>query len=116
MSTSLTDLDKLRDEDIEKLSALEVDLYSSVKQKWFEDNANPVEQTDFRNKRIELSTKIAALDTIRINKIAAKLVANQEALSDGIKDLSATISNINNAIKTLNQIGTLIGIISRILV
>ncbi|AFY93407.1 hypothetical protein [Chamaesiphon minutus] len=116
MSTSLTDLDKLRDEDIEKLLALEVELYSSAKQKWFEDNADLDEQTDFKNKRVELSTKIAALDTIRIKKIANKFAANQEELSDGIKKLSATIKELKNAIETLNQIGTLIGTITRILV
>lgn len=116
MSTALTDLDKLRDEEIERLSIIEEDLYSAAKQKWFEDNATPAEQIDFRKKRIKLSNQIAELDTIRINKIADKLEANQEALSDGIKELSDTIKGLDSSIKTLNQIGTLIGTISRILV
>ena len=112
---SLVNLDKQRDEYIEKLSALEVELYSSAKQEWFEKNATPEEQTAFRKKRIDLSNTIEELDTIKISKIADKFEANQKALSDGIEELSATISNLASSIKTLNQIGTLIGTISRIL-
>lgn len=115
MSTSLTDLDKLRDKCVEKLSTLETELYSAVKQEWFEKNATPAEQIDFRKKRIELSNQIEKLDTIRINKIADKFEANQKALSDGIDELSATISSLDSSIKILNQIGKLIGTISRIL-
>jgi SMC interacting uncharacterized protein involved in chromosome segregation len=116
-SEQLSELDKMRDEDIQKLKKLEDELYSSVNQAWFEDpdNATPAQKKDFKQKRIKLSNLIEDLDTIRIEKIAKKFKANESNLQEGINELSKTIKDISSSIDTLNQIGTLISTIVNIL-
>jgi hypothetical protein len=114
--TRLEDLDKLRDEKIDELWKLETELYSSKTQVWFENNATDVEQKDLIGKRVSLSNQIADLDSIRINKIADKFDANKQDLIDGINQLNATINGLTSSIATLNQIGTLIGTIAKILI
>jgi hypothetical protein len=114
----LLDLDKSRDENIQKLKDLEDELYSSVNQAWFEDsdNAIPEEKKDFTSKRIKLSNLINDLDTIRIEKIAEKFRENESKLKEGIDELSTTLGGISSSIDTLGQIGTLISTIANILI
>ncbi|WP_310425860.1 hypothetical protein [Chamaesiphon sp. VAR_48_metabat_135_sub] len=116
-SEQLLDLDKLRDEDIQKLKILEDDLYSSVKQAWFEDpvKATAEQKKAFKERRIKLSNLIEDLDTIRIEKIAEKFKVNESKLQEGIDELSKTIKGISSSIDTLSQIGTLISTIAKIL-
>jgi hypothetical protein len=114
----LLELDKLRDEDIQELKELEDKLYSAANQSWFEDpkNATPEQKKDFTHKRIKLSNLSNELDTIRIEKIAAKFKKNESELKKGIDELSTTLDGISSSIDTLNQIGTLISTITRILI
>jgi hypothetical protein len=116
-SKQLLDLDKLRDEDIQKLKDLEVKLYSAINQSWFEDSdkATPEQKKAFQEKRIKLSNLIEDLDTIRIKKIADKFKANESELQKGIDELSKTLKGITSSIDTLNQIGTLISTIANII-
>jgi hypothetical protein len=113
--TRLEDLRKLRDENVDKLWKLETELYSSKIQDWFENNATPLEQKALIRKRVSLSNQIADLDSISINEIADKFDANKQDLIDGINQLNATINGLSSSIETLNQIGTLIGTIAKIL-
>jgi SMC interacting uncharacterized protein involved in chromosome segregation len=114
----LLDLDKLRDEDIQKLKDLEDELYSSVNQVWFEDpaKATPEQKKAFKERRIKLSNLIEDLDTIRIEKIAKKFQTNESKLQEGINELSETLKGISSSIDTLTQIGTLISTITNILI
>jgi hypothetical protein len=114
----LLDLDKLRDEDVQKLKDLEDELYSSVIQARFEDpnKATPEQKRDFTNKRIKLSNLINDFDTIRIERIARKLKENELELNKAIDELSTTLDSIFSSIATLNKISTLISTITNILV
>jgi hypothetical protein len=114
----LLDLDKLRDEDVQKLKDLEDELYSSVIQARFEDpnKATPEQKKDFTNKRIKLSNLINDFDTIRIERIARKFKKNELELKKAIDELSITLDSIFSSIATLNQISTLISTITNILV
>lgn len=116
-SEQLLDLDKLRDEDIQKLKVLEDELYSSATQVWFENPANATleQRKDLKEKRIKLSNLIEDLDTIRIEKIVQKFKSNESKLLEGIKDLSKTLKGISSSIDTLSQIGKLISTIANIL-
>ena len=117
LDINIDNLDKIRDECLDKLKKQELELNSSRVQLFWED----VKKRDsaraekfFKERRVIVDQRVK-LENIILTRIAQSLNELEDDLKEGCDNLQMQIDNLNDEVAFLNVVSHVTGILARIL-
>lgn len=114
--SQLPEIDRVRAKFIDRIRECELELNSSKMQFIFEAETDIAKKRKFIDDRTDLSVLRLKLETVVLEKIAARLKCFEDDLNEGINDLRESINSVNKTVDILTTIKNVTGIIARILV
>jgi hypothetical protein len=115
-SDQLPAMDRVRAQFLDRLRECELELNSSKIQNIFEAETDIAKKRKFIDDRTDLSVLRLKLESVVLEKVAARLKCFEDDLNEGINDLRESIKSVNKTVDILTTIKNVTGIIARILV
>ncbi|MBC1223506.1 hypothetical protein GNF10_00590 [Nostoc sp. UCD121] len=115
-SDQLPAMDRVRAQFLDRLRECELELNSSKIQNIFEAEIDIAKKRKFIDDRTDLSVLRLKLESVVLEKVAARLKCFEDDLNEGINDLRESIKSVNKTVDILTTIKNVTGIIARILV
>ena len=104
MAVDLAKAATTRDQRLQDLSNLEIKLFSSEVQLFWEQNGTQQEKEDFVTNRTDVVLARAKLENEILEKIASRLLELDESLQAGINNLQQELNSLESTIAILNVI------------
>jgi gas vesicle protein len=98
---------------LDSVREIELELFSRDFNKWVKKQTEKDKKT-CRSLRTEISTYRSQLETSRLRVLADKLEELSPSLTNGIEELQKEIDELNDFIATMETLGKIIGLVSRI--
>ncbi|MBE8997324.1 hypothetical protein IQ274_03600 [Nostoc sp. LEGE 12447] len=115
-SDQLPAMDRVRAQFLDRLRECELELNSSKIQNIFEAETDIAKKRKFIDDRTDLSVLRLKLESVVLEKVAARLKCFEDDLNEGINDLKESIKSVNKTVDILTTIKNVTGVIARILV
>lgn len=100
---------------LEELRELEIKLFSSEVQIFWENNGTEEQKQDFNRARTDIIVARNKIENTTLEGIARRLEENDESLRQGMENLNEEIERLQNLINILNTINRVAGILARII-